>query len=82
MFRVVQVEMFQALSGAGCRLLSLLGIPSRVDNDDDDPSIGRRPQEVRAPKMADRMRGEGGWPTDRFTQKFVTLNRGLETYSA
>ena len=39
-------------------------------------------QEVRAPKMADRMRGEGGWPTDRFTQKIVTLNRGLETYSA
>ena len=35
-------EMFQALSGAGCRLLSLLGIPSRVDNDDDDPSIGRQ----------------------------------------
>ena len=32
--------------------------------------------------MADRMRGEGGWPTDRFTQKFVTLNRGLGTYSA
>ena len=32
-------------------------------------------------EMANRMRGEGGWPTDQFTQKFVTLNRGLEMYS-